>query len=184
MSRLDRYQGFKRLLTSAMTANSFGITAGFKTAGAGTGYGYIPGGGGRGLIVGFFGTDTANQTGSFELFPALTADGKEALENPDDLLTLKYGAGTFTLGTCTGGGASTVITSSELVADTVTWTVGTFGTQCETAYGLGAVTAFSPADNTPGCLIIPHVPACGLIVSLKDDGSAASVNAFWARVRT
>lgn len=179
----DRYEGLRKLLDSHTTATDFTFTAGFKSTFAGSGFDYIPGGGGRGVVVYFVGTDANNETGSYELFAASPVDGQvpNTGANVTGGMAVKLGTGTFTLGSGTGI-ASGLISTSDFVADTVTWTVGAFDTAAIGAYGLGTITAFSPADNTPGCLMIPNVPACGLVLALNVE-TGASVNALYQRVR-
>lgn len=115
----------------------------------------------RGLRIVFYGAGDDNDTATFKLW-VLREVGPRGSGSPTSMLCQLYGFGTITLSTAVGD-ASAEVLATERFADTISWTVATtsstyhgIGATVESCFG-GYSAAYSPADNKPGCLIIPDL---------------------------
>jgi hypothetical protein len=142
----------------------------------------------RGVRLGFFGTGADNATMNFRVSVVSFAKKRDR----GDCLVRHYGASTSggtILSTHVGPHASTsVVLSSERVADALGWTLSTESTtpdgggeDFETAYGLGEAAAYESAANVPAELVIPHLPFSGVLVELWV-GTATDCNGYFETV--
>lgn len=147
----------------------------------------IPMTSGRGGRIFFLGQGAANDTYNYRL---LGCD--RPIEGQSGFLT-HVGSGVTTLGTGTGlNFPRGELLADDLIADTLTWVEANSGTSpkgvgdliggATPAYGLGQITAYSPADNTPAMLIIPHFPFHELWVDFDmDTGDPSAGNILFIR---
>lgn len=118
-----------------------------------------------GMWFRFLGLGAENTTGTYKIFGLneIVAGGTPQLSPPnapklwDRTLCV---SGNFTLGAAVGDGA--YLAATLRYADTVDRTLSAFMTAIETAYGMGLVTAFSPADNTRAVLFATFLPFDGI----------------------
>lgn len=135
----------------------------------------------RGLRIIFFGTGDANDAMGFKLWIARDMAPRGPNQSPTSLMLELYGYGTATLGTQTGLNDDTEVTSVELFADTIAWTVAGsatatkgVGDMIETAYG-ALSSAYSPADNTVASLCVPDLGNAGYWILEFDRGGDANL---------
>lgn len=131
----------------------------------------------RGFELFPFGVGNANTTYDMDIYGVDLAASDES-QTPTDFEVVYWGSIACTLGAMTGGGAATLVTTSQKYADTVVFTTGASAT-FEPAYGLGTSTAYSPADDTMGRLIIPNFPFPAFLLDVIL-GTATSANALYA----
>ncbi len=177
----NQAQGVRRGRASNSTQGSFTMTAGRKaivwtsgvpTVNDGTNtHPIVLMGRFRGVNIGFGGAGSNNQTANYRLWLCRFGVSRTAESpNPDftqclDASFVPYIAdtSTITLGSATGVSGG-VYSASELIADTITATLATtattppgIGSTLETAFSLGNLTVYSPADDKAARLIIPHM---------------------------
>jgi hypothetical protein len=176
-----RFGHRERYLATSSPQTAFGLAAGNYASNAHASAAYhkvVQCGERRGFNLRFFGTDAANETFDYRLW--MVSPTAESV-SPTDFLLEYFGGGSVTLGTKTGASADTIVTSSELYADTVTFTLGTSATTPSgpatimgAAYDLGDADEYSPADNTIAVLCVSHFPAWGFIVEFDLTGAAGA----------
>lgn len=193
-----------KYIASNSTQASFTLTAGRKAVAVtdgvmhlsgNTSHALVPLNGARGAAFQFFGTRTSvdNETfdariwaGTFAMISSQTSPivGPEKTQ----FIDLNYiGEATVTLSTATGVSASDLVPATSYIGDTIVWEVGADSTTpdgiqstLETAYGLGASAAYSPAANVPASLIVPNFgPLCHAFLIEFDLTGAASANALY-----
>lgn len=180
----------ERYLATSSAQGSFSLAAGRTTTSpesANTRAIIATGAGFRGMKFQFFGSGADNSTFDYRVWIIGRGLGSGRQWNPSgslgDWSLTYYGGGTATLSTATGAAASgTPILSSERIADTVTWTIGTTSTTpkgvaglIEASNGLGVSWVYSPADNTPAWLSIPDFDgAWGVLVEFDLTGATAA----------
>lgn len=139
----------------------------------------------RGLEIVFFGSGANNDSFDYRLWQVKCGKNKKSPENTDHAIAY-LGGGTATLSTKFGVSGG-VVSDSERIADTITWTRSTTSTSprgpmevIETAYGLSVLAAaYSPADDTPARLIIPDLGnAEGVILEFAVTANGLSANAL------
>lgn len=197
--RMQPSSGQRRGLATNSTQDSFTLTAGRYAISWSSGIAQISDGTNthnillmekyRGVVLGFGGAGSNNNLADFRLWIVKFGFSRsEEVPDPDmnsaidcDVAALLADTSRITLGTGTGVSGG-VYTASELIADTLSVTLATtattpkgIGESLENAYALGDMTVYSPADNTPAKLIIPHVRGHGLIVEFNKD-TATSMN--------
>jgi len=120
----------------------------------------------RGFLLEVIGTSTNNHELIFDIYGTIRALG-DYNDLPTDYEVIHWGTVEAILGTNTcSGSLLTASGTSYRYADTLTWTPSAFCTAWESAYGLGTTAAYSPADNTIACLIVPNLPAQGVILDI------------------
>jgi len=197
--RIQPTSGQRRGLASNSTQDSFTLTAGRYAITWSGGIAQISDGTNthkimlmekyRGVVLGFGGVGANNALADFRLWAVKFGfSTSEFVPDPDmnnaidcEVLALLADTSRITFGSGTGV-SSGVYTATELIADTLSVTLATtattppgIGETLENAYGLGDATVYSPANNTPAKLVIPHVRAHGLIVEFNKD-TATSMN--------
>ena len=139
--------------------------------------------GGRGSMFNFFGT-ADGQTADGKLW-AVTFPGES---NPQGDFSSQrfcqlhlFATASITLSTAAGAGTSDLISASELLADTLSFTIADYGTFLQNAFGLGALGEYSPADNTPAAALISNFgsPVHGWLWEFDLTG-AASMNVLYS----
>lgn len=104
------------------------------------------------------------------------------------------GSGVATLGDINGFETDgDIILKDDLLADTIVWTIGTsstspkgvgdlIGDSTASLYSMGNIGAYSPTDDTPAMLLIPHFPFSELWVDFDmSTGDPAAGNALFIR---
>ena len=146
----------------------------------------------RGARIQFFGAGTNDTTANYRIWTAHAgfSGGESSLLNETHLTDLELrcfvaDTSTVTLSTATGV-ASGLLVVADVMCDTITMTLATTattprgpGTVVETAYQLGNATAYSPANNVRGELVIPDFGgAWGFLIDFDMTG-ATSMNAAY-----
>lgn len=133
----------------------------------------LPINGGQGAQIEFWGTGAEDATFDYRIwvvdFPTLKTGQLDAAGNMiqcRDKDLQYFGGGTATLSAYAGLGSTAVpsiVSTSERAADTVTFTIGADGTTPKgigdlilAAYDSPSVQVYSPANDTPGRLIVPR----------------------------
>lgn len=185
MSQPIRSAGRELYLSSGSTATGFTVTAGAKSsAQVDQASGTLPVlalGTARGWKMHFVGNGSDNDAYSARLWGVdflVSEEGGVRTTSTDYVCTL-FGTAAVVLGTSVGVG---VPSGSFRYADTVVWTAATAGTNAESAYGLGTTTAYSPADNTVGCLFVPNFPFHGLIIDFDQTTGTPTMNVVVQRM--
>lgn len=195
-----RYPSFpqQRYLTTSSDATAFGITAGRKAVTNSGGRLFLSGSsvhrialldGARGGAFQFFGT-ADNQTFSARLWVATFP-----MQNNFSIPNTDFSGALFcdlnlhsnlnvTLSAAAGVSASDIISTSELLADTLAnveiQTEATvpkgIGSDAQTAYGLGAIADYSPGGDVPATYIVPNFGslAHGFVWEFDLTGAAAA----------
>ena len=177
----------------ALTAGRYAITrtSGIDTISDGTNtHEIIPMGIYRGARIGFGGVGADNATANYRIWLVRFAYARTA-QFPNGDPTAVIGCeiefyiadtSTITLSTYTGiAGDGDVYLDADRIADTITMTLATTATTpagpatvIETACQLGTAGVYSPANNTPAKLILPHVcGAHGFIIELDMTGATS-----------
>lgn len=182
-----RSGGREIYLSANSTATAFAVTGGAKSAApvdqASVSLPVLALGEGRGLKLQFFGVGAADTTFSAKVIGVdFTLGDVGGRTLPTDWVSTIWGTCANVLGTASVVGTALAVSSTGVYADGLTWTAATACTNAEAAYGLGTTTAYSPADNTVGCLFIPNFPFHGLIIDFNRGGSATSCNAVVQRM--
>lgn len=193
---------WRRYLTTNADTTSFALTVGYKALPADTAdYKFVyntdhrdeTGNGPgttrwRGLELIFFGSATQNLTADYKLWVWQSQDGSVIPGSYG--LFIPFGSGTITLGNTAGPAATGVITTSDLIADTLTWTLSTssttirgLGDTIETAYSSGGATAYSPANDEVAVLIIPDLGGVDAWLLEFDRTGANTANAAYRWTR-
>lgn len=170
------------------TADAFALTAGRKTL---TSFAspnrLIHLADASGVDIEFCGTDQENETVNYKLWAAKIPSPDVPSDAPTAASIYLFGSGTFTLGTATGVGdyfaAHLAATGAVLTfADTLTFSLATWGQYVVDTYQLVAPTPYSPADNTVACLSIPLLSrVCNALVIEFDRGTGAdAANALYS----
>lgn len=164
------------VITTALTPTFSNGTGDFTTAPSQR---IINMGDARGFLLEVVGTASNNQTLDVDVFGVLRAAGNYD-DLPTDYEAFHWGTINATLGnnSCSGS-LLTAGGTSYRYADTLVWTPSAFCTAWETAYGLGTTAAYSPADNTIGYLIVPNLPAQGVLLNITL-GTATGGNAVFS----
>lgn len=137
-----------------------------------------------GVDIEFCGTDQENETVNYKLWAVKCPSVDVPSDSPTAASIYLFGSGTYTLGTSTGVGtffaAHLAATGAVLTfADTITFSLATWGQYVVDTYQLVAPTTYSPADNTVACLSIPLLSrVCNALVIEFDLGTAAAANAM------
>lgn len=174
----------RRYLATNSTATAFAITDGTVTS-------TIPSnmitlGGWRGIdCLQFFGAGSANQTFDYRLYGIERIGNTVITDNaPTDSQAALYeyrliGSGTATLGAKTGVSGG-VVSNSELIVDTLTWTASAYGTYLIEAY-LGAdadAAVFNPqSDSIASLTLLDLGNLYGIVIDFDMTG-ATSGNAL------
>lgn len=106
--------------------------------------------------------------------------------DPTVLLLMYYGAGQATLSNAVqmnGAAASTGLTATDYLADTLAFTLATDATApkgpatlLQTGLSEGTVQQYSPGDDSPSMLIVPCLGrAAAFVVDFDNDGGSAPV---------
>lgn len=153
--------GLFRYPANDSSAAAFALTAGFKATADAAPNNIFPIKG-QGVHVYFGGAGDDNDAYNYRIWlvrSTYAADGKTQTGLEYEF----FGSGTATMSTAAfigGGGAL----GTGRIADTLTFTLATDATTpkgpatvLNTALGAASPAAYSPADNTPACLVIPHL---------------------------
>ena len=138
-----------------------------------------------GLRLTMFGAGSDNQTFDYRVFVGF-------IENPDDpveaqVVSVFYlGGGSATLSAAVGVSGSSLLATSERVADTLTWTLGSssttpkgIGETIEASRGQGrASAAWSPANDSEAFVDIPELGGAAYLILDFDMTGATSGNAL------
>lgn len=138
-----------------------------------------------GVRLTMFGAGSDNQTFDYRVFVGF-------VENPSDpveaqVVSVFYvGGGSATLSAAVGVSGSTLLSASERVADTLTWTLGSssttpkgIGETIETTRGQGrASAAWSPANDSEAFVDIPELGGAAYLILDFDMTGATSGNAL------
>lgn len=191
----------RRYLSSNSTQTAFELTAGRSAsspASSTTAHErdiVALGDGFRGARIQVFGAGSDNQTINGRVWLVRRGMASDGSFNPGatspkgDYELEFYGSFVATLSAALGGQASGApVLSTERIADTIVWTLGStstspkgVGTLIESNNGLGTSYAYSPADDTPAKLSIPDMDgAYGFVIEF-DLGTATSANAVVER---
>lgn len=156
----------------------------------------FPTGEAQGVQVWFCGTGADNSTFDYRIWlldggvrdlPTIgSTQGTSVIQS--DYQWSYWGGGSCTLSTAVGV-ASGLVTASERYADTITFTLSTTattpsgpGTVLETAYASPGTAAYSPADNTPGMLVIPRLGwPSGIVIDFDMTGATSAFALIAAR---
>jgi hypothetical protein len=185
--------GWRRYLADNTTAAAYAITRGIQSAAPLESRLILNGGGDergerfRGLEFVFFGAGANNDTFSAKIMVAQrmygSGGGAEPFANAQN-----FGVAACTLGTTAGGGG--LIPSTQLVVDTITWTISTTastprgpGDEIETAYASGFSRAYSPANEEEAHLILPELGSPDAVYVDFDMTGATSANCLYRWIR-
>ncbi len=187
-------ENMSRFASTSKTTGAFALTAGRykRSVLEAAGYTFFSLGQGRtggasrrynGARLTPFGEGADNSTFDFRVFTYFVEKPTTDSSIEDEYVNVQYfGGGTATLSTAVGAGSS-LLSGSERVADTATWTLGSssttpkgVGESVETARGQGrASAAWSPADNTEAYVDVPEFGgAAGLIIDFDLTGATAA----------
>lgn len=176
-------QPLTKYLATNSTNSAFVITDGTITATRPTNLLQLNGK--RGIdCLQFYGAGSDNQTFDYKIYGVEIVSNTDAAGTYSPSTTQLYeyrslGGGTATLGTKTGV-AGGVVSDTELVADTLTWTATAYGTFVFEAFAGADADAqvFSPADNTIASLVCLDLGDFYGIVIDFDMTGATSANAL------
>ena len=178
----QRFQGRERYLVTSSPQTSFELAHGYYVSNTATNAAYhVPYhiSDARGFRLTFFGTGADNATFDYRIW-AVIGD-RVVLDTPTDFMLEYFGGGTATLSTLMGASATSLITSSERIADTLTFTLATSittpkgpATVWESYYNLGDTINYSPTANNAASLIIPNFTAGSMIVEFDLTGATAA----------
>ncbi len=137
----------------------------------------------RGAEISVIGVGSANQTASVRIWQAKYGVSRSAPESQTlDFELCPIATVAAILGACAGAASGELVASTELIADTLTVTKLDATTTPKgihdhivTTYGGVAVTAYSPADDTPGRVTLADVGNGDLFFELIV-GTATSAN--------
>jgi len=179
-----RSGGRELYLSTNSSATGFTVTAGAKSAAqvdqASLTLPIAAVGLGRGWKFQFCGVGSDNDAFSARLWGVdFTQAYEGGVISPTDYTLTLWGTAAVVLGTGLGVG---IPSSSNRMADTVVWTAATACTNAEAAYGLGTTTAYSPADNTIGALLVPNLPFHGLLWDFDQTTGTPSMNVVMQRM--
>ena len=182
MPNPQRFQGRERYLATSSGQTAFQLASGFFASDATTNaaqhrmYALDDA---RGFRLTFFGEGADNSTFDYRLWMVMPTIAFE--DSPTDFCLEYFGGGTATLSTMVGASASTMITSSERVADTLTFTLATTATTpagpatvFEATYILGDSDKYTGVANKTAYLVMPNFPASRLIVEFDLTGATAA----------
>jgi hypothetical protein len=138
-----------------------------------------------GVRLTMFGDGNDNQTFDYRVFVGF-------IENPSDpveaqvVSVLYLGGGSATLSAAVGISGSTLLSATERVADTLTWTLGAstttpkgIGETIEATRGQGrASAAWSPADNSEAFVDLPELGGAAYLILDFDMTGATGGNAL------
>ncbi len=184
-------RGRNRLLSTNSTQTAFVLAAGHYANFSTATVGIIPMGQARGVRILFFGTGSDTTTFDYRIwsiFQNTNEIGNIPSANTDFELAA-FGYGTATIATAaTGVSGSSIVSSSEFFADTLTFTLCTTattpagpGTVAVEAFALGEPSVYSPANGEPACLYIPNFDGNSLGIEFDRTGATAC-NAVWQTI--
>ena len=139
---------------------------------------------GQGLDIEFGGKGNENTTFDYKVWCVKCPRVDVADDLPSAASLYQFGSGTCTLGTATGVGtlfADHLAATSETIkmCDTVTFALATWGQYVVDTYQLAAPTAYSPANNTVGCVTLPLLGrVCNAAIIEFDLTGATGANAL------
>jgi len=142
-----------------------------------------------GLDLTFFGSGSDNTTFDYRIWLAMLTSTEAPKDTPTELELCYFGYGSCTLSTLVGATGGSLVTSSERMVDTLTFTAadtaatpkGVGGTLLD-GYGITEPIPLSPADNTTCArLIVPLLSRiCNGIVIEFDLTGATGANACYS----
>lgn len=166
--------GCTKVYATNSTSSAFSLSAGRTATRPTSGllvFGNMLGARPRYIKAVFFGTGTATTTFDYKVWAVSVGVGANNTIEDYDLQLLC--SGTATLGTTTGV-ATTGITSSDKICDTLTTATATYGAAIVSAFGGVVPSAYSPGSNGEATLFIPECGnAYGLVFEFDMTGATS-----------
>lgn len=150
----------------------------------------------RGARIQIHGVGTANGTAAWKLWTfraSLPRSATMPIARTDSITggeLTSYATGTLILGTATGA-ANDIVGATELVADTLTFSLATSATsprgkatEYESRYGLGTAGIYTPENNDLAEIVVPDFGGTlGFVLEFGTLSSVTSLNAVYELTR-